>query len=355
MLRTAVFGLGGVAERIHLPACQSVEGVQVIAACETVPERREAMKTRFNLPAVYADAQTLMAQEKPDLVIIGTPPDSHYELTLLALENGAHVMCEKPFMTTVAQADEVITKADAQNRLLTVNTQYRYMATYRDTQRRLAAGEFGRLFFLQCWQQMFHPPVFEKIPWRAALKDSTLYEFGGHALDLISFFFDALPVAVSAAIPRARAEYDSDVLVQVTLHFPEDRLATLALNRVSHAPERYLEMRLDCEQESLRLSLGGVARASLDMTRYRGRTRPNLRVSFVRGGEARAETGGKSRVIAREPEMAFAKATADHLREMQQWMAAPQVDNARARHARDILRVIFAGYQAAREQTVVRL
>ena len=355
MVRTAIFGLGGVAERIHLPACRAIGEIQVVAACEPLEARREQMRARFQLPAVYADAQTLLEAENPELVIVGTPPDSHRDLCLLALESGAHVLCEKPFMLTVDEADEAIAAAGRQKRLLAVNTQYRYMATYRRAQQRLADGEFGRLFFLQCWQQMFHPPVFEKVPWRAALKQSTLFEFGAHALDLICFFFDALPAAVSACIPRVRQEYDSDVLVQTTLHFADERLATLALNRVSHAPERYLEMRLDCEQASLRLSLGGVARASVEMTRHRGRTRPNVRASFVKGGEARMEAGGRSTVIAAEPQTAFASATAMHLREFLGEMQQPAPNLSRAQHAREILRLVFAGYEAARRRTVIEL
>ena len=355
MIRTAILGLGGVAERIHIPACRAVNGLELVGACEPVPERREQMQARFKLPAVYPDAQTLLEKEKPELVLIGTPPDSHRELCLLALSHGAHVVCEKPFMLSVAEADEVIAAAERQRRALAVNTQYRYMATYSRTRERLARGEFGRLYFLQCWQQMFHPPVFEKIKWRAELKQSTLFEFGAHALDLICFFYDALPVAVNAVIPAVRREYDSDVLVQMTLYFPDDRLATVALNRVSHAPERYLEMRLDCEQASLRLSLGGVARLSGTIARYQGRNSPSLRYSFVKGGEARAEVGGRSVVIAQEADMAFASATAAHLRDFLLEMREPAPANSRARHAREILRLVFAGYESARKRAVVNL
>jgi predicted dehydrogenase len=355
MVKTAIFGLGGVAERIHIPACNAVEDIQLVAGCEPVEDRRKYMQTKFNIPAVYADAQTLIEKEKPELVIIGTPPDSHKDLCLLALNSGAHVLCEKPFALSVNEADEIIAVAEKNSRLLAINTQYRYMTIYRNVQARLKNGDFGRLFFLQCWQQMFHPPVFEKIQWRAELKQSTLYEFGAHALDLITFFFDAMPTAVSAVIPRARSDYDSDVLVQLTLQFPEERLATVALNRVSHAPERYLEMRLDCEEASLRLSLGGVARASVSMARFRGKTQPNIRISYVKGGEARAEIGGKSKLIAQEAQSAFASATAVHLREILVEMKKAKPSLEPAYHAREILRLVFAGYEAAQNASVVKL
>ena len=356
MIRTALFGLGNVAERIHLPACASVAELEVIGASEPRRERRAAMAERFSLPAVYADSAELLERERPELVIVGTPPDSHRELCLLALRSGADVLCEKPFMRTVEESDEVIAEAERAGRLLAVNTQYRHMAIYREARARWASGDLGRLFFIQCWQQMFHPASFETLAWRADLERSTLFEFGTHALDLLAFLFGALPVSITAHTPRVRSEFSSDVLVQATLRFPEERLATLAFNRVSHAPERYLEMRLDGDDASMRLSLGGVARAGLDLVRHRGQRAVRARASLVKGGEARIETGTRSRVIAREATTAFDRATADHLRELLPRRGGSEEDRlGSARHAREILRTALAGYESAESGRTVEL
>src|SRR6185437_11668776 len=107
-------------------------------------------------------------------------------------------------------------------------------------------------------------------------------------------------------------EYDADVVVAGVLRFPGERIAVLNFNRVTEAPEKYLEMRLDCERASLRLSLGGVARIAVDWSRRAGR--PVLRSGLVRGGQARAEAGGRSWVYANARRTEFASATAEHLR-----------------------------------------
>lgn len=353
MTRVGIFGLGGVAERIHLPACKSIPDVQIVGACEPNEERRRAMADRFGLQVTYPDAESLLQKERPDLVIIGTPPDSHRDLCLLALECGANVFCEKPFVGSIEEADAVIDAANRKGLRVGINTQYRYMKIYKTVRERLDSDEYGRLFFVQCWQQMFHPPSKEK-NWRAQLRRSTLYEFGTHALDLICFLFNSLPLSVSANIPQVRPDVsEADVLVQVALRFPEERLATIGLNRVSHAPERYLEMRLDCERASIRISLGGVARASLDWSKALGR--PILRWSLVKGGEARVECGGHSRVIAVEKDRAFASATAAHLRKFLLELHAGHKSNEDARHAREVLRVAFAGYESACTGETVRL
>jgi predicted dehydrogenase len=342
--RIAVFGLGAAAEQIHLPACASLPGVEVTSACEPDATRRTEVGRRFGVPRLYPDAPSLLAAERPDVVIIGTPPDTHRDLCLLALDHGAHVLCEKPFVGSVAEADEVIVAADHKGLLVRVNNQYRFMAMYRVTQERLAAGDFGPLYFVQGWQQMFHPPSTEK-NWRAGLVQSVLYEFGTHALDLVCFFFGALPVSVSAHIPPARRDIKADVLAHVTLRFPEGGLATLTFNRISHAPMRYLEMRLDCEEASVRISYGGVARLGLEWSREL--RRPAAHFSLVKGGEARVERGGRSRVIAREPRYAVAPATALNLQELLQAISRGDRSNERARFARDLLRIVFAAYESA--------
>src|SRR5258705_7354650 len=81
--RVAIFGLGDAAESIHLPACASLPGVEVTSACEPDATRRDRIGWRFRVPRLYPNAQSLLAEERPDVVIIGTPPDSHRDLCLL--------------------------------------------------------------------------------------------------------------------------------------------------------------------------------------------------------------------------------------------------------------------------------
>ncbi len=352
VFRIAIFGLGGVAEQIHLPACALLPDVTVVAACEPNAERRVRVGGQFGVRALYADPETLLDKETPDVVIIATPPATHRELCLLALAHQAHVICEKPFVQNVAEADEVIAAAEQQQRSVVVNNQYRFMPIYRHTQERLASGEFGKPFLIQCWKQMLHPPSVEQ-NWRAHLSQYTLYEFGTHPLDLICFFFDSLPVSISAHTPKAQENFPTDVLVQATLRFPGERLATLLCNRVSHALERYLEMRVDCEKASLRLSFGGVARASVEWSRVLGR--PITKFGLVKGGEVRVEAGGRSRVLVRERHEGRARATALNLQQLLDRVKNGAASNEHARHARELIRIVSAGYESARTGETVWL
>ncbi len=348
--RVGIVGLGGVAHRIHVPACLAVEELELVGGCDPSESARSAAPA-LGVPRVFATAGELLEQTRPDFLIVGTPPGSHFEICRNAMDAGVHVLCEKPFMPDVEQADRIIEIARSKNLLLRVNNQYRFMSFYRETKRRLDAGEFGRLFYIQAWQNMFHPPARET-NWRNQLKQYVLYEFGTHALDLASFFFDALPESLHADIPRARAEFDADVLVHASLRFPEERLAVFSFNRVTHAPEKYLEMRLDCELASVRISLGGVARIAVEWSR--AARRPVLKAGLLKGGQARAEANGRSRAFSSSRTGEFATATAEHLRYFVAEMRKPERSLTGAIHARDILSLVFAGYESARTGETVR-
>ncbi len=352
MKRVALIGLGRVAERIHLPALRALGKLELIAACEPDGARRAQLGAKFSIPNTYATLQEMFAVERPDLVIIGTPPAQHAEHALLALQNGADVFCEKPFVETIEQADAIIAAARRAQRRVAVNNQYRYMSIYRETARRLQAGEFGALYYLHAWQQMYHPPEVES-GWRARLRDSTLFEFGTHVLDLLVFFFGALPSAVSAQMPRVRADMDADLLDLVQLQFPGERAATLTLNRLSRAPQRYLEMQLECLDAAVHISLGGVAYAGLELTR--ARKLPLVRAAFARGGEARVERQGRSIQIAREANEPYTSATATHLADFLRDLEAQREPQNSAEHARSLIQIVRAAYDSARTGQTIQI
>ena len=347
-----LIGLGGVARRIHLPAIAGLRDLRLVGAAEVDADNERLATAQFPVPRVYRRVEDLLAAEKPEIVLVGTPPALHAGHVRASLEAGAHVLCEKPFVTTLEEADGLIDLARRSGKLLAVNNQYRFMTIYRETERRLRSGEFGQPYQIQVWQQMYHPPSFEK-NWRAGLVRSTLYEFGTHALDLLCYLFGALPEAVSANIPRVPQGVDADVLVALMLRFPGERIASLNLHRLSHAPERYLEMRLDATEASIRLSLGGVASISLDWVRSLGR--PQLKASYARGGEARVERRGRSRLLVRSPRPEFASATESHLADFVRRLDEGRVDVDAAVHAREVLRVVFAAYRSAETGATVDL
>lgn len=343
--RVALIGLGGAADRILLPALRALSDVRVVAASDPDAAARERAARRWRIPRVYEHPEEMLREEAPDVAIVAAPPLTHRDLCLLALAHGCHVFCEKPFMASLGAADEVIGAAERAGRTIAVNNQYSHMPIYRAVTRELDSGRPGRLYRVGVWQQMHLLPRDEG-GWKAALAPRrVLYEFGTHALDLVCHFFRAYPVAVTARIPRARQDANADVCIVMRLDFPDDRVADFVINRVSHAPKRYIEMRLDCERASLRASLGGVATVQLNWNSLR--RRPRLRFSLASGGEVRWESGGDSRLLARQGRSAFFTAAGTNFAGFLASIRAGTEPPVSARHAREVLRAVFAGYESA--------
>jgi predicted dehydrogenase len=287
----------------------------------------------------------MLEKEHPEVALIATPPLTHGELCLLALRHGCHVFCEKPFMPSVEEADKVIALAQENHRVVAVNNQYYQMPIYRTVRQLLESGRAGRLYHIDVWQHLYQLPVDEG-GWKAALQPQrVLYEFGTHVLDLLCQFFDGYPVAISARIPRVREDVDADVLVVMRLDFTEERVANMVINRVSHAPKKYIEMRMDCTEASLRTSLGGVAR--LDLGWNSALKRPRIRFTLTTGGELRWERDGKSRQLAHQSQSALYGAAAAHFSQFLSAIEKSGEPAISAAHAREVLRVVFAGYHSA--------
>ena len=347
LARVAIIGLGGSADRILLPALTTLPNVRIVAGSDLDDATRERVSQRWKIPKTYANSDEMLDRELPDVAVIATPPLTHPELCLSALERGCHVFCEKPFMPSVEDADRVIAAAESAGRKVAVNNQYYQMPIFQKVKQLIESGQPGRLYHINVWQQMYQIPDDEG-GWKAALQPHrVLYEFGTHVMDLICQFFDAYPVSVSARTPNARPGVDADVLVILRLDFPGDRVANITLNRVSHAPKKYIEMRLDCEEASLRASLGGVAR--LDFGWNSASSRPRVRFSLTKGGELRWERDGKSKQLIKQRSDIFHQATAAHFSQFLSAIKSGSEPMLSARHAREVLRTVFDGYASAAE------
>ncbi len=343
----AVIGLGEAGQGILLPALTSLPQVNVVSACDPDRSTREHAAEVWRIPRVYADPAEMLAVEQPEIAAVATPPLTHAEMCLQAIANNCHVFCEKPFTASIEEADQVIAAAQAKNRVVAINNQYYQMPIYRTVKECLKAGQAGRLYHINVWQQMHLLPEAEG-GWKASLKSRrVLYEFGTHVIDLLCYFFDAYPVSVSARIPQIRPGMEGDVLITMRLDFPEDRVANIVINRMSHAPTRYLEMRLDCEESSFRISYGGIARFELG---WDGKAnRPRFRVSLTKGGEARREREGRSELLVKQPANARWQASKAHLTQFLSVLDKGVPPSISAIHAREVLRAVFAGYRSASE------
>jgi predicted dehydrogenase len=350
-LRFGIVGLGWAARAFHAPALGRVAGATLVGGVDSSSEQR-ATWGRETGTAAFADLDHMVREARPDVVVVATPPDSHAALCERALELGAHVFCEKPFVSSVEEADRVIAAAEAAGRSVAVNHEFREKPVFRAVRERIGASDVGEIVFCQIWQLMDLAPWDEPVAWRRDMPNRTLFEGGVHLVDLLITTFGELPEAVYARHSAGLEDRDVDAVHLVTLEFPRGRLAQITIDRLCRAGTRYGELRVDCEKASLRASLGG--RATLQIGKRRAE-RAGVRLDLASGGLAWEERGLTRRTLAKNPREAGMRATAALLERVVAALEQGSEPPSSAREAREVLRVIDAAYESARTGRRVEL
>jgi len=344
-MRFGFVGLGFAAQWLHLPAVRSLAGSAVVGGVDASPERCDEW-AGLGAGRVHATVEALLADGRPDVVVVATPPDSHARICIQALEAGAHVICEKPFVETLDAATEVMAAAERAGRQVAVNHEFRYMPIFTAVREAIGKRDVGRPVFVHCTQFMDLAPWDEKVPWRAAMPDRSLFEGGVHLVDLLHMIAGRLPVSVFAATSSGLdLGRKADAIHLVTLDYGEGLLAQITIDRLCRAGTRYVDLRVDCEHASVRSSFGGRAFVQLGVKRGQ---RPGIRVDFGPEGLAWVERGLGRRVLARNARNATVKATAALYADTIEAFSRGAEPPTSARTARETLQVIEASYRSAR-------
>lgn len=113
MYKVCIIGCGMIAESAHLPAYRSFpDDYTVTAVFDVSGDRARNFAEKNGIPNWYTDANSMLEQEKPDVVSVCVPNKFHKEYTLTALSNGANVLCEKPLAVTYHDACEMYDLAE---------------------------------------------------------------------------------------------------------------------------------------------------------------------------------------------------------------------------------------------------
>ena len=338
--RVALVGLGSAGFTLHLPALEGLADVVVVGACDPDAAQRVRAATRFKVPT-FDDFDTMLRETRPDVVVIGTPPHTHCDYTLRSLAAGAHVLCEKPFVSSLEEADRIIAAAKVAGRQVALNHEFREMPIFRAVR---DAAKPADIVFAQVWQLMDLPPGAEP-GWRGQMLQRTLYEAGVHIVDYLMALFGEKPVAVSATTSNCGVGPEgTDAVALVTLEFSNRRLAQIVQSRLCKGERQYFEVRAETLQASLRASFGGRARITAGLHRS---NKPHVRLDFGVSGMAWSERGGQRTFLGRNPKEPGMLATRYVMEKSFAAFRDGSEPPASATCARDVHEVIVACYHAA--------
>ena len=203
-VRVGVIGCGAQGKN-HLRVIQELgtEAAVVSAFCDLDPERLQNAREMWPKAQATDNIKEMLAPGELDLVIVATMPNTHMQMALAALESGADVLCEKPFMRDLAEATTVLDAAEQLGRQVQLGTNMRYMATSRYLHDLVASGEVGEPVFYKAWGCHVNPPWWGPHYYLSSSAGGVLASTLIHALDLVIWVAGSPnPVSVSASMRR---------------------------------------------------------------------------------------------------------------------------------------------------------
>jgi predicted dehydrogenase len=196
-IRVGLINTSWFAGMFHIPLTQSHEGADLVSICGRDKGNADEIAAQHGIKNVHTDYRTLVDSDDLDAVIVATPDDCHYEMTMYALRAGKHILCEKPMASTVAEAEEMTALAEQAAVVNMINFTWRWMPFYTYIRELIAEGTIGKLFYLNIDYKSSHG--IEHQGWRfdADRAAGVLGDLGSHVIHVANLLAGEV-AAVSA-------------------------------------------------------------------------------------------------------------------------------------------------------------
>ena len=142
MLKVGIVGCGKIADA-HASQLQRIPNNEIVGVCDREPLMAQQLQERFPIKACYRSVEELLAEGRPDVVHITTPPQSHFEIAKTCLNRGCHVYVEKPFTVNAAEAEELIGLAQEKRLRITAGHDDQFRPATRRMRSLVKSGYLG--------------------------------------------------------------------------------------------------------------------------------------------------------------------------------------------------------------------
>lgn len=200
----------------------SLDDSRVIAVCDKDLSAQRRVKKAFPEIAVASDSSELFTSTQIDAIAIVTPVWTHYELARAALLNGKHVFVEKPFSSTVEQAEQLIELADRKNLKIMVDHTFLFTGAVQKIRQLVDDGVLGKLYYYDSTRVnlgLFQHDV------------NVIWDLAPHDLSIMDYLIQEKPEAIVATGER-HLNGHVDVAF-LTIYFPGNIIAHINVNWLS--------------------------------------------------------------------------------------------------------------------------
>ena len=200
-VRVGIIGTSWWTDMMYLPSLRSHPQAELVAICGRDRNRAEELAKANFIPHVFTDYRQLIGEGKLDAVVIATPDDLHFPMTMDALDAGLHVLCEKPIANNSGDARQMLEKAKAAGMKNMVLFTWRWQPHWQHLKRLVDEGYIGR-----CHQARFAfdggQARHDAHTWRidGSRSNGIVGDLGSHMVDFARWYLGDVR-SVSAHLP----------------------------------------------------------------------------------------------------------------------------------------------------------
>src|SRR6266567_3838 len=221
MIRIGIIGYGYWGPRIARNF-QGIPDSELAVICDKSPDMLRRAGRAFPNVSVTSDLQAVLGSPCIDALCVITPVWTHFELAKAALENGKHVFVEKPFTSTVAQAEELIELAARKNLQIMVDHTFLFTGAVRKIRQLIDEDALGKLYYYDSTRVnlgLFQHDV------------NVIWDLAPHDLSIMDYLIQEAPEAV-VATGEKHLNGVEDVAF-ITVYFPRNVIAHINVNWLS--------------------------------------------------------------------------------------------------------------------------
>ncbi|SNX60356.1 Predicted dehydrogenase [Nitrosomonas ureae] len=225
LVRWGILSAGRMAGRFAVDL-RKTPGTEIVAVAARSVQRAEAFALKHRIPRAHGSYEALAKDPDIDVIYVATTHNFHKSHTLLCLENGKHVLCEKPFALNAIEARQMIACAGEKRLFLMEAMWSRFNPTYKRAMQWIKEGLIGEvrmlsadLGFRATWEpehRLFNPE----------LAGGSILDVGVYPIALASHLFGSRPAEIQAAASLGATGVDEQA--GIMLQYPQGQLALLS-------------------------------------------------------------------------------------------------------------------------------
>lgn len=267
-LRTAVIGLGRQSREDHLPAIVQSANFELVGVCDTDQKKAEEVGTHYNVPG-YTELDGLINVQDFQVAVVSIPHHAYLNVISMLVTTGKHIIKEKPFATSVAEAKQLLQILRSGQVYLGVIVQRRFNPIYRTFHQ--LKKYIGKIYSIEGAYTMNIAEL--DTGWRAS-KDlsggGALVDMGYHFVDLLIWYF-GMPASVTARMTRGNRpgqQYDVEDTVHLLFdyhlefQYDEKLVGNFVISRVY--PEKQERVRVFGTNGVVEVSRGLIRRLDIN-------------------------------------------------------------------------------------------